>query len=131
MPKANLTDHRHAATANIRHALLTRSDLLERSQGSLGRQGWAEVYARLSAADREAGLGPEDVERLALAAHLLGRDSDSMELWARAHHAFLANGDSRRAARCASLLAVRLLLAGEMARGSGWIGRGRRLLETE
>src|SRR5262249_45274889 len=74
---------------------------------------------------------PEDVERLAVAAHLLGRDSDSMELWARAHHAFLAHGDSRRAARCASLLAVRLLLAGETARGGGWIGRARRLLETE
>ena len=129
--EANLPDHAHSATANTRHAFVTRPDLLERSQGSLGRQGWAEVYARLSAADQEGGLGPEEVERLAVAAHLLGRDSDSMELWARAHHAFLAQGDSRRAARCASLLAVRLLLAGEMARGGGWIGRGRRMLETE
>jgi DNA-binding CsgD family transcriptional regulator len=66
-----------------------------------------------------------------VAAHLLGRDSDSMELWARAHHEFLAHGNPRRAARCAALLAARLLLAGEMARGGGWIGRGRRLLESE
>jgi DNA-binding CsgD family transcriptional regulator len=89
------------------------------------------VYAQLSAADQEGRLDPEEVERMAVAAHLLGRDSDSAELWARAHQEFLARGDARRAARCASWLAVRLLLAGEMARGGGWIGRGRRLLESE
>ena len=110
---------------------MTKSDLLEQSQDPLRRQGWGDVYAQLSAADQEGRLDPEEVERMAVAAHLLGRDSDSAELWARAHQEFLARGDARRAARCASWLAVRLLLAGEMARGGGWIGRGRRLLESE
>ena len=110
---------------------MTKSDLLEQSQDPLRRQGSGDVYAQLSTADQEGRLCPEDVERMAVAAHLLGRDSDSAELWARAHQEFLARGDARRAARCASWLAVRLLLAGEMARGGGWIGRGRRLLESE
>jgi hypothetical protein len=99
---------------------MTKSDVLERTQG---QPGWGEVYAQLTAADREGRLGPDDVERLAAAAHLLGREADSEELWARAHQEFLASGNPRRAARCAVLLAVRMLLRGEMARGSGWIAR--------
>jgi hypothetical protein len=37
---------------------------LERGRESFARQTWATAYAELSAADRGAPLGPEDLQRL-------------------------------------------------------------------
>ena len=72
-----------------------------RGRESFDRRQWADAFAELSAADREAGLEPEDLERLATAAYLLGRDEDSVEVWERAHHEILGRGDELWAARCA------------------------------
>ena len=80
---------------------MTAADALDRGRASFGRQAWGDAYAQLSAADREAALEPDDLERLAMAAHLVGRDSDSADAYARAHHGFLSRGDAPRAARCA------------------------------
>jgi hypothetical protein len=35
----------------------------------------------MPAADHEAPLSPEDLERLAMAAYLVGRDDDSADIW--------------------------------------------------
>ncbi|HEY8258659.1 MAG TPA: response regulator transcription factor [Gemmatimonadales bacterium] len=105
------------------------SSALDRGRQAFGRAAWAESYAQLSSADDERALDAEDVVRLATAAQLLGKDADSAELWARAHQEFLARGDPERAVRCAFRLAVPLLFKGEVARASGWISRGRRLLD--
>jgi hypothetical protein len=88
---------------------MTAADILDQGRESFGRQAWADAFAQLSAADREAPLAPEDLERLATAAYLLGRDADSTDIWARAHHEFLARGAVERAARCAFWLAFVLL----------------------
>ena len=90
---------------------------------------WGDAFAELSAADREGALGLEDLERLAVAAYLVGADADSDDAWLRAHHECLRLGDVVRAARCAGLLAQGLLLRGEMARGGGWLARAQRLLD--
>jgi ATP/maltotriose-dependent transcriptional regulator MalT len=108
---------------------MTGANALERGRELFGRQRWKEAYAELSAADRRQPLDPEDLQRLATAAHLLGRDEDSAGFWVRAHHEFLARGDVPRAARCAFWLALPLILKGDTARGGGWISRGQRLLE--
>ncbi len=71
----------------------------------------------------------EDLERLATAAYLTGKEDESGELWARAHHEFLVRGEPTRAARCAFWLAYGLLEKGELARGSGWLARARRLVD--
>ena len=105
------------------------TDALERGRESFERQAWGDAYAQLSATDHEAPLGPEDLERLATAAYLVGRDADSADIWARAHHEFLSRGDMERAVRCAFWLAFDLLNKGELARGGGWISRARRLLD--
>ena len=42
---------------------------------------------------------------LATAAYLVGKDNDSADVWARAHHECLRRGDGVRAARCAFWLA--------------------------
>jgi DNA-binding CsgD family transcriptional regulator len=108
---------------------MTMADLLDQGRQSFGRQAWADAFAQLSAADRETRLAPEDLERLATAAYLLGRDADSIDIWARAHHDLLRRGEVERAARCAFWLAFVLLNKGELVRGGGWVARARRLLD--
>jgi DNA-binding CsgD family transcriptional regulator len=103
--------------------------VLDRGRESFGRQAWGDAYAQLSAADREAALEPDDLERLAMAAHLVGRDADTAEARERAHHEFLRRGDAPGAARCAFWLAFDSLMHGEPARSSGWLARGQRLLD--
>ena len=105
------------------------ADSLDRGREAFRRRAWGESCAQLAAADREAPLEPEDLERLASAAYLVGRDADSADIWARAHHEFLGRGDRERAARSAFWLAFGLLDRGELARGSGWIARAQRLLD--
>jgi DNA-binding CsgD family transcriptional regulator len=85
----------------------------------------------LSAAEHIAPLEPEDLERLAIAAYLIGRDADSAEDWARAHRGFLIRGDTARAVRCAFWLAFGLLGRGETAAAAGWLARSHRLLNDD
>jgi DNA-binding CsgD family transcriptional regulator len=105
------------------------ADALDLGRASFARRAWGDAYAQLSAADREAALAPEDLVRLALAAHLVGRDADSADVWTRAHHAFVSRGDAEQAARCAFWLAFWLMLQGERARSGGWLAHARRLLD--
>jgi DNA-binding NarL/FixJ family response regulator len=105
------------------------ADILERGRAAFGRLAWADAYEALSAADRETPLAPDDLERLAAAAYLTGRDDDSAAAWERAHHELLRRGDIPGAARCAFRVALGLLFAGEAARGGGWVARGQRLLD--
>ena len=50
------------------------ADALDRGRESFGRQAWGDAFALLSAADQESPLEAEDLERLAMAAYLTGRD---------------------------------------------------------
>ena len=106
---------------------MARTDNLLRGRDSLTRRAWGGAYGLLSAADQEAPLEPEDLERLATAAYLFGKDAD--DIWARAHHAFFDRGDGEGAARCAFWLAFGSLERGDLARSSGWLSRARRLLD--
>jgi DNA-binding CsgD family transcriptional regulator len=108
---------------------MTTADTLGQGRESFGRGAWADAFARLSAADRETPLEPEDLERFATAAYLVGRDADSIDIWTRAHHEFLRRGEVPRAARCGFWLAFILLNKGELVRGGGWVARARRLLD--
>src|SRR6266516_1542117 len=102
---------------------MTTGDALDRGRGSFGRHAWADAYSGLSAADHEAPLSPDDLERLALAAYLVGRDDDGADISARAYHEWLRLGDAPRAARCAFWLGFTLVYRGEFARGGGWLAR--------
>ena len=100
---------------------------LELGRSAFAGQAWADAYQRLSAADRDAPLEPEDLERLA-AAYLVGREDESAEAWTRAHHELLARGGTGQAARCAFWLAFGLLNRGALARrwDPGNLFRGNR-----
>jgi DNA-binding CsgD family transcriptional regulator len=102
---------------------------LERGRESFARRAWADAFAQLSAADRASPLAAEDLERLATAAYLIGREDDSLDAGTRAHHAFLRQGSVERAVRAAFWQALGLLNRGEVARGGGWVARARRLLD--
>ncbi len=108
---------------------MTTADALDRGRGAFGLRAWADAYSGLSAADHEAPLSPEDLERLGLAAYLAGRDDDSADILARAYHERLRLGDVPRAVWCAFWLGFTLLHLGEFARGGGWLARARRLLD--
>jgi ATP/maltotriose-dependent transcriptional regulator MalT len=101
---------------------------LEHGRESFGRQAWGDAHAWLSAADRETPLGIEDLERLAVAAYLVGRDSASADVWARAHRLCADEEDTPRAARCAFWLGFGLIAKGDLARAGGWFARARRVL---
>ena len=108
---------------------MTTAGGLDRGRESFARQAWATAYAELAAVDRAAPLGPEDLQRLAVTAHLVGRDDESAELWERLHRELLRDGQVERAARSAFWLAFGLLNRGEAALGGGWIARAGRLLD--
>ena len=104
---------------------------VDQGRESFAAQAWTAAYDQLTAADRESPLGPEDLERLAAAAYLTGRDAQSDELWARAHREWLGLGSTARAARCGFWLTLMLLLRGEAAQSGGWLARSQRLLDDE
>jgi DNA-binding CsgD family transcriptional regulator len=104
-------------------------DALARGRDAFDRRAWKNTYAELSAADRISSLEPEDLERLAVAARMIGKDSDCAELWTRAHRRCLDDGDLPRAARYAFWLASGLFDRGEMAQGGAWLARGQRVLD--
>lgn len=92
-------------------------------------QPWADVLAKLTEARHEGGLSGEDLERLALAAYMLGDDRESERGWTEAHHAWLKAGDPARASRCAFWQALGLFFRGDLAPATGWVVRGGRLLD--
>jgi DNA-binding CsgD family transcriptional regulator len=108
---------------------MTTTGSLDPGRASFDQRAWTQAYAQLSAADRDTALAPEDLERLATAAYLTGRDGDSDDAWARAHHEWLRVGDPPRAARCAFWLGFGFLLRGEEGRAGGWLARGQRVLD--
>jgi ATP/maltotriose-dependent transcriptional regulator MalT len=72
----------------------------------------------------------EDLERLAVAAYLAGRDDESARAWERAHAGWTELGDPDRAARCGFWLGFGLLLRGETAQANGWLARAARLIDA-
>jgi DNA-binding CsgD family transcriptional regulator len=109
---------------------MATADNLAQARDAFRRRGWTDAYRLLGAADRDEPLESDDLERLATAAYLIGKDAESTEFWARAHQEFLGLGAVDRAVRCAFWLAVGLVHHGERARAGGWITRGRELLEN-
>jgi DNA-binding NarL/FixJ family response regulator len=118
-----------SADAESMTADSVRSSALERGRESFGRRMWGDAYRALSDADRETPLEPQDLERLGMAAQLLGNNAESTELLARLHSELVARGDAAYAARAAVWMAIRLLFEGKSAPSSGWVSRARRLLE--
>lgn len=104
---------------------------LDEGREALRNQSWGRAFSSLTAADHETPLEPADLEGLAQAAYLIGKEDKCAELLARAHRGFLSGGETQRAARCAFWLGFFSLLSGEQAQASGWFSRADRLLDGQ
>jgi DNA-binding CsgD family transcriptional regulator len=103
---------------------------LQEGRAAFESGAWSDAYASLVAADAAAPLDPEDLDRLAAAAYLIGQDETSVQAYTRAHRGFLDRGNPIRAARSAFWLAFTLGdKPGQRAQASGWLARARRLLD--
>lgn len=101
----------------------------QRGRAAFERRMWDDAFAELSAARRERDLEVDDLERLAMAAYMAGRDDACAEAWVAAHRARLDRGEPERAARCAFWHALGLFFRGDLAPATGWVARGGRVLE--
>jgi DNA-binding CsgD family transcriptional regulator len=108
---------------------MTTAELLELARGAFARQAWGEAYAKLSAAADERPLEVPDLERLATAAHMLGRADDATRGWEQAHQAAVRAGDPARAARHAFHLVMGFGQRGEFAQAGAWFSRATQLVE--
>jgi len=104
---------------------------LERGREAYAGRSWRDAFESLSSADRARPLDAADLELLARAAYMLGRDGEYAAALERAHVAHLGAGDVPRAVRCAFWIGHSLLFRGEPARAGGWFGRAQRLLEDD
>jgi DNA-binding CsgD family transcriptional regulator len=104
---------------------------LARGRESYSGRSWMDAYRSLSHADRAAPLGAEDLELLATSASMIGRDDDCLDSLERAYRVHLEDGAALRAVRCAFWVGINLLLRGETARATGWLGRAQRLVERD
>ena len=104
---------------------------LDRARLRYRRQAWADAYHAFELADQVTPLEADDLERLAMAAYLTGRDEEYLRTLERACAAHSNAGQYARAVRCAFWLGFRLLMRGETGRATGWFGRADRLLGHE
>jgi hypothetical protein len=103
---------------------------LQQARALFGRRCWADAYRALSETNESAALGADDLELLATAAYLIGRDDDYLKLLEHAHRVHVEAGTIDRAARCAFWIGLRLIFRGETGPATGWFGRARRLVEA-
>ena len=97
---------------------------LEAGRRAYDRHDWSEAYEHLQGAQE-----PEDLDRLAVAAQLVGKDEEAGDLLQRAHNAYLKRGEILPAVRSAGNLVMNLMQRGDQAQAGGWLARCRRLLD--
>jgi DNA-binding CsgD family transcriptional regulator len=107
---------------------VARFDRLGRTRELFERRLWSDAFAELSAAHRASRLDVEDLERLAVAAYMVGRDDECDDAWTAAHRERLRRGEPERAARAAFWHALELFFRGDLAPAKGWVARGGRVL---
>jgi DNA-binding SARP family transcriptional activator len=106
------------------------ADGLGEARRALATRDWRRAFDLLSAAD-DGALGGEDLDGLAEAALWVGRPHESLAARQRAHSAFIAAGDRRRAAVVAVVLCLHHAARGHLAVAGGWFQRAQRLLEEQ
>ena len=102
---------------------------IEQGREAVTRRAWARAFRAFARADRARPLGPQDLEHLAVAAYMLGRNDDYLECMKRAHRAHQHARNLPRAARCAFWAAINLAVRGRASHAAGWFGRAQRLAE--
>jgi len=99
---------------------------VEQARDCYLRRAWREACDGFLAHERD--LEPDDLERLAVSACLLGRIAESDDAWTRAHRIRLEQGDLVGTVRCAFWLCFRLVNAFDRPGANGWLARIERLV---
>lgn len=102
---------------------------LQQARADYEQRAWAKAHRLYSQLDESTELAGPDLERMATAAYLIGKEEEYLRLLERAHHRYLEEDVVERACRCAFWQVLTLLLRGEVGQASGWLGRAHRLLE--
>ena len=105
-------------------------DHLEYGRQCYERRAWGNAYEALLSADQAAPLDVDDLDRLATAAYLNGRNLEYQQILERLYRVHVESGAGARAARCTFWLAITFLLRGETGRSNAWTARGQRLVEN-
>ena len=103
-------------------------DHLQHGRECYGRRAWGDAYEALRCADQAAALEADDLQRLATAAYLTGRDGEFCRTQERLHRICADADDGARAAHCAFWLALTSLFRGDAGQANAWIARGQRLV---
>ncbi len=106
------------------------SQTLERARAAFHAGAWADAFAALSAADAQAPLEPDDLDRLSTVAYLTGEDAASAHARARAYAGHVERGLPLHAARSALWLALTLWAPDQRAQAAGWLARAQRLIDA-
>jgi DNA-binding CsgD family transcriptional regulator len=101
---------------------------VEDARAAYDSHRWGDTFRLLSDVDVDA-LDVDDLDRLATAAYLTGRDEDGFTHWVRAHQMCISDGSVHRAAYFGMRLAQGLGFKGDLGRCRGWVDRTARLLD--
>ncbi|MBM0125431.1 LuxR C-terminal-related transcriptional regulator [Pimelobacter simplex] len=104
-------------------------DEVVQGRAAFARREWACARDRLAAA--VDGLGPDDLDALAVAAYLCGDRETCLSAWQRAFQAHAEAAATLRSVRVAFWIGFVLFTAGREAEASGWAARAARLLADE
>ncbi len=106
-----------------------QGELLRRAHAAHAAQRFAAAGESFAEADQLGPLSADDVVAWHESAWWLGDADRSLELAELAHQKLVAEGEPTRAAQQSMALGFLLMLRGDLAAGSGWLQRGRSLLE--
>ena len=102
---------------------------LRKGRESFARRAWHDAYQNFLSADEATPLEADDLERLAIAAYLIGRELEFQRFIERLHRVHLEAGNAERAARCAFWLAISFFFRGDVGQSNAWTARGHRLVQ--
>lgn len=102
---------------------------LESGRQAFALRRWTTARDRLTEANEDQALEPEDLQRLAIASYLSGDEEGFVRALEQAHQSYVEADELEPAARAAFWIGFHLANRSEVARASGWFGRATRMLE--
>ena len=99
------------------------------ARAAFDRGEWGNAHRGLTELAAGGQLSVDDIDRLATAAYLTGRDEEAFDHWTHAHRAATTAGDVIRAVGFGARLAAVLSFKGDIGRAGGWAERTRRLVD--
>jgi DNA-binding CsgD family transcriptional regulator len=107
------------------------ADRLGRALAARDRRDFVTAYADLSELRRSGSLDTDGLYALGDAAWWLGLIRETIEIGEECHERFVAEGRVDRAAMVALENGFHWMMRGDPEVGSGWLSRGRRLLDGQ